>query len=98
MPKETNIRVPPTGVSTNGVIRAIPISPYFFHSLTTVLFFFEKTGLFLENLSLRKSLNFLPNRVKTNTLDIVPATVIKIVSNTEYPAADPKRGPAINLK
>jgi hypothetical protein len=98
VPNETRINVPPIGVRKIGVANAIPISPYFFQRVTIDLDRLLKTGLFFLILNARKDLIRKPSIVNKRTLVIIPETLTRIISQKPYPAADPRTGPAINLK
>ena len=80
-----------------GVRKAMPTFPYLPQIETIFLFLEENFGLGIFLLSAKNFLNRIPKTLNTVTLDIIPATVTKTVSNTLYPAAEAKTGPAINL-
>jgi hypothetical protein len=97
VPKEISNKVPPKGVRKMGVRNAMPTFPYLPQIETILLFFDENFGLGLFLLSAKIFLNLIPMKLNTVTLDIMPATVTRIVSIILYPAAEASTGPAINL-
>ncbi len=97
-PTEATSNAPPGGDRISGVKKHTPITPYFFQILTILRLLGENFFGFFTKIGMTCFFILSPRKLKTRTLVISPASVIRIISRGLKPAAGPSSGGKIDLR